>query len=162
MIIIPILSFAALRAMTGHKGESAVMLFLFFSNFLKLCGAIHNFDCSMILSPPLPLKGFMLNIDYQYDKKHSFKIFVQLGVITVRNNHFISKSRKPFQILLWSLPCKGKTWLTLGKRSRTKTPEQRKRSLDRATQGKETAPKPSGLETSEKSQCNPGRGWQLS
>ena len=34
---------AALRAMTGSEGESAVMLFLFFSNFLKFCGAIHNF-----------------------------------------------------------------------------------------------------------------------
>ena len=34
---------AALRAMTGHEGESAVMLFVVFPHPLKPCGAIHNF-----------------------------------------------------------------------------------------------------------------------
>jgi len=34
----------ALRAMTGLKGESAIMLFVVFLQLLKLCGAIHNLD----------------------------------------------------------------------------------------------------------------------
>jgi hypothetical protein len=33
---------AALRAMTGLEGESAVTLFGLFMQFLVLCGAIHN------------------------------------------------------------------------------------------------------------------------
>jgi len=36
---------AALRAMTGHEGESAVMLFVVFPQLLNHCGAIHNFEC---------------------------------------------------------------------------------------------------------------------
>ena len=35
---------AALRAMTGHKEESAVMLFVIFTQLLKLCGVIQNFE----------------------------------------------------------------------------------------------------------------------
>jgi hypothetical protein len=35
---------AALRAMTGLKGESAVMLFVVFTQLLKLCGVFRNFD----------------------------------------------------------------------------------------------------------------------
>ena len=46
MIIIQILSNFALRAMTGHEGESAVMLFGIFIQLLKLCGAILKFACS--------------------------------------------------------------------------------------------------------------------
>ena len=34
----------ALRAMTGHGGESATMLFGTIMQLLKLCGAIHKFD----------------------------------------------------------------------------------------------------------------------
>ena len=34
---------AELRAMTGRERESAVMLFGFFMQLLKLCGAIQNF-----------------------------------------------------------------------------------------------------------------------
>ena len=34
---------AALRAMTGPKGESAVMLFGILMQLLELCGAIQNF-----------------------------------------------------------------------------------------------------------------------
>ena len=30
-------------AMTGHKGESAVMLFVVLLQFLKLCGTLRNF-----------------------------------------------------------------------------------------------------------------------
>jgi len=36
---------SALRAMTGPKGKSAVMVFMVFIQLLKLCGAIHDFDC---------------------------------------------------------------------------------------------------------------------
>ena len=36
---------AALRAMTGHEGESAGMLFVTFSPTLKLCGSLRNFAC---------------------------------------------------------------------------------------------------------------------
>jgi len=36
---------AALRAMTGLEGESAVMLFVVFTQLLKLCGAIRNLVC---------------------------------------------------------------------------------------------------------------------
>ncbi|MEI6141167.1 MAG: hypothetical protein WCP85_18000 [Mariniphaga sp.] len=36
---------AALRAMTGPEGESAVMLFVVFLLLLKYCDAIHNFVC---------------------------------------------------------------------------------------------------------------------
>ena len=36
---------AALRAMTGSEGESAVMLFGIFMQLLILGGAIHNFVC---------------------------------------------------------------------------------------------------------------------
>ena len=45
---------AALRAMTGPKGESAVMLFLVFMQLLKLCGLIHDFDFCFSLLHPLP------------------------------------------------------------------------------------------------------------
>ncbi|MEI6138456.1 MAG: hypothetical protein WCP85_04290 [Mariniphaga sp.] len=45
---------AALRAMTGPEGESAVMLFGIFIQLLKLCGAIHDFNCS---PKALPLVG---------------------------------------------------------------------------------------------------------
>ncbi|MEI6138459.1 MAG: hypothetical protein WCP85_04305 [Mariniphaga sp.] len=34
---------AALRAMTGSEGESAVTLFGIFMQLLKRCGTIHNF-----------------------------------------------------------------------------------------------------------------------
>ena len=37
---------AALRAMTGTEGDSAVMLFGSFLQLLKLCGAIQNFGRS--------------------------------------------------------------------------------------------------------------------
>ena len=37
---------AALRAMTGSEGESAVMLFGIFVQILKFCGALHDYDCS--------------------------------------------------------------------------------------------------------------------
>jgi hypothetical protein len=37
---------AALRAMTGSEGESAVMLFGIFIQLLKFCGSIYDFDCS--------------------------------------------------------------------------------------------------------------------
>ena len=61
---------AALRAMTGPEGESAVMLFGIVMQLLKLCGAIHDFNCCFSLfSTPCP-KGYVLNIDYQYDTKH--------------------------------------------------------------------------------------------
>ena len=36
---------AALRAMTGPEGESAVMLFVIFPQLLKLRGAIRNLAC---------------------------------------------------------------------------------------------------------------------
>ena len=36
---------AKLRAMTDHEGESADMLFVIFSQFLILYGAILNFAC---------------------------------------------------------------------------------------------------------------------
>ncbi len=36
---------AALRAMTVHEGERAVMLFVVSPQLLKLCGAFHNFAC---------------------------------------------------------------------------------------------------------------------
>ena len=36
--------YVANLAMTGHEGESAVMLFVVFIQLLKLCGAIHNLD----------------------------------------------------------------------------------------------------------------------
>ena len=35
---------AALRAMTGPECESAVMLFVIFTQLLKLCGVIQNFE----------------------------------------------------------------------------------------------------------------------
>ena len=35
---------STLRAMTSSDKESAVMVFVVFSQLLKLCGAIHNFD----------------------------------------------------------------------------------------------------------------------
>ncbi|MEI6141373.1 MAG: hypothetical protein WCP85_19035 [Mariniphaga sp.] len=45
------MDFAALRAMTGLEGESAVILFGFFMQLLKLCGAIQNFDYSVLKFP---------------------------------------------------------------------------------------------------------------
>ena len=45
VIIFRNLDSAALRAMTGRKGESAIMLFLVFLQLLKFCGAIQNFAC---------------------------------------------------------------------------------------------------------------------
>jgi len=49
----------ALRAMTGSKGESAVMLFVVFPQLLKLCSAIHNFACfpvalQLVVGPSFP------------------------------------------------------------------------------------------------------------
>ena len=43
---------AALRTMTVPERESAVMLFVVFTQLLKLCGAIHHFAC---FSKALPL-----------------------------------------------------------------------------------------------------------
>ena len=50
---------AALRAMTGTEGESAVRLFVIFPQLLKPCGAIRNFDCFpnallWVVSPSFP------------------------------------------------------------------------------------------------------------
>ena len=42
---------AALRAMTGPKGESAVILFGIFIQLLKPCGAIHNLAYSGFRTP---------------------------------------------------------------------------------------------------------------
>ena len=42
VIVFQILSSSALRAMTGPEWESAVMLFGFFIQLLKFCGAIYN------------------------------------------------------------------------------------------------------------------------
>ena len=50
---------AALRAMTGHERESAVILLVFFIQLVKLCGAIHYFDFSGLRFP------FSLLFDHQ-------------------------------------------------------------------------------------------------
>ena len=48
----------ALRAMTGHEGESAVMLFVVFSHPLKPCGAIQNFACFPKVLPLVVVLSF--------------------------------------------------------------------------------------------------------
>ena len=61
---------AALRAMTGSEGESAVMLF---GIFMQLFETLWRYPWFWLLfrsvSTPCP-KGCVLNIDYQYDAKH--------------------------------------------------------------------------------------------
>ena len=54
MIDIHIRFSAALRAMTCSEGESGVILFGFFMQLLKLCGAINNFDYSGLRFPYTP------------------------------------------------------------------------------------------------------------
>ena len=44
IIIFQNISCSALRAMTGHEGESADILFGIVMQHLRVCGAIHNFD----------------------------------------------------------------------------------------------------------------------
>jgi len=51
----------ALRAMTGHEGESAVILFVVFSQLLKPCGAFRNLDYSVFHFPILS-KSTILNL----------------------------------------------------------------------------------------------------
>ena len=55
---------AALRAMTGHEGESAVMLFVVFPKLLKLCGVIHNFDCFPKALPLVVVSSFPKALPY--------------------------------------------------------------------------------------------------
>lgn len=45
---------AALHAMTGSEGESAVMMFVTFSKLLKRCSVIRNFARSWMLVPLQP------------------------------------------------------------------------------------------------------------
>ena len=56
-------------------------------------------------------------------------------------------------------PRKGRTWIAMGKRSRTKTLSKLKSRLDRTTQGKMATRKPSAIEGSEKSKTP--FGWVM-
>ena len=54
---------AALRALTGPEGESAVLLFVTFGKLLKRCGAIQKFDH--------PFTFALRRIDRQLSQRHS-------------------------------------------------------------------------------------------